>query len=319
MLKKGNNANQTTPALIIPLSELMNGPNYIPVGDIDAWVCRPASDRQREARQRRGHITRPLNSFMLYRSAYIERAKAWCLHNKQTILSSVIAESWLLEWPQIRNLFAEYARLEKINHQAAFPTYVFSPGRAKIASRKMRRECTDQNGNNHPPGHYENAICKQAEAIQQQVFFTKEDILLGNPGWQLTSDNPYFQYPFGTEPRTQQTTFLPTRSHLLQTQYNQHINYPCMDLSQHTCTYTPILSTTPISNIAPWGGYRASLTPLLNDDQLLISVGQSLQSNQAHSDAYRAAGNHSVHSYHTNYYGYECFLDNQLTPAYWCH
>ena len=80
---------------------------------------------------------------MLYRSAFAERAKSWCLQNNHQVVSSVAGESWPLEPPEIRELYNEYAKLERINHQNAHPTYKFSPSKTAAPARKRRSEWSD--------------------------------------------------------------------------------------------------------------------------------------------------------------------------------
>ena len=110
----------------------------IPVKDMDAWVNRSAEVRQVEVEKRKGKITRPMNSFMLYRSAYADRTKVWCLQNNHQVVSSVSGESWPMEPKEIRDLYTEYARIERDNHQKAHPGYKFSPSKAGAANRKRR-------------------------------------------------------------------------------------------------------------------------------------------------------------------------------------
>lgn len=105
---------------------------------------RPAGVRRREVEKRNGYITRPMNSFMLYRSAFAERAKSWCLQNNHQVVSSVAGESWPLEPPEIRELYNEYAKIERINHQNAHPTYKFSPSKTAAPARKRRSEWSDE-------------------------------------------------------------------------------------------------------------------------------------------------------------------------------
>ena len=111
---------------------------------MEAWVNRSADVRRKEAEKRNGYITRPMNSFMLYRSAYAERAKAWCLQNNHQVVSSVAGESWPLEPAEVRNRFNEYAKIERINHQNAHPTYKFSPSKAAAPPRKRKEEWSDE-------------------------------------------------------------------------------------------------------------------------------------------------------------------------------
>jgi hypothetical protein len=110
---------QKVPRLTAPLSVLTKDFHDVPIKNMENWVNRPADDRRREAEKRNGYITRPMNSFMLYRSAFAERAKAWCSQNNHQIVSTVAGASWPLEPPEIRELYNEYAKLERINHQNA--------------------------------------------------------------------------------------------------------------------------------------------------------------------------------------------------------
>jgi hypothetical protein len=132
-----------TPKLTAPLSILTAELHHIPVKNMEEWVNRPADVRRDEAEKRNGYITRPMNSFMLYRSAYAERAKAWCAQNNHQIVSSVAGESWPLEPSGIRDLYNEYAKIERINHQNAHPTYKFSPSKAAAPPKKRKGDWSD--------------------------------------------------------------------------------------------------------------------------------------------------------------------------------
>jgi len=132
-----------TPKLTAPLSILTAGLLHIPVKNMEEWVNRSADTRRDEAEKRNGYITRPMNSFMLYRSAYAERAKSWCAQNNHQIVSSVAGESWPLEPAGIRDLYNEYAKIERINHQNAHPTYKFSPSKAAAPPKKRKGEWSD--------------------------------------------------------------------------------------------------------------------------------------------------------------------------------
>jgi hypothetical protein len=111
----------------------------VPLRDMQAWVNRPAEERQKEVAKRNGYITRPMNSFMLYRSAYAERTKAWCAENNHQVVSSVSGESWPLEPPEVREFYNELAKIERINHQNAHPDYKFSPSKPGYAGSKKRK------------------------------------------------------------------------------------------------------------------------------------------------------------------------------------
>jgi hypothetical protein len=104
---------------------------------MESWVNRSAETRWAEVEKRGGYVTRPMNSFMLYRSAFAERTKMWCLQNNHQVVSSVSGESWPLEPEEIRQKYNELARIERMNHQAAHPGYKFSPSKA-LNNRKRK-------------------------------------------------------------------------------------------------------------------------------------------------------------------------------------
>lgn len=104
-----------------------------------AWVNRSAQERLDETQKRNGYITRPMNSFMLYRSAYADRTKHWCLQNNHQVVSAVSGESWPMEPDEIRNLYNNYAKIERDNHQLAHPNYKFSPAKPGAPPKKQQR------------------------------------------------------------------------------------------------------------------------------------------------------------------------------------
>ncbi|KAF8249333.1 HMG-box, partial [Wilcoxina mikolae CBS 423.85] len=96
---------------------------------MECWVTRSTQARKKEVEKRGGYITRPMNSFMLYRSAFAERTKYWCLQNNHQVVSSVSGESWPLEPDHIRQKYNDLAKKERENHQLAHPGYKFSPSK----------------------------------------------------------------------------------------------------------------------------------------------------------------------------------------------
>ena len=138
------------PRLDAPLSELTKDYEHIPLRNMEEWVNRPAEVRWKEAEKRKGYVTRPMNSFMLYRSAFAERTKIWCLQNNHQVVSSVSGKSWPLEPPQIREQYSEYARVERDNHQKAHPGYKFSPSKAHTTNRKRKGESDEEDEDDEP-------------------------------------------------------------------------------------------------------------------------------------------------------------------------
>ena len=139
--QKGEKAK--IPKIDAPLSELTKNMDDIPVKDMNEWVTRSAEIRGKEVDKRHGYVTRPMNSFMLYRSAYAERTKIWCLQNNHQVVSSVSGESWPLEPPEIRDKYNEYARIERDNHAKAHPGYKFTPAKTQTSGRKRKGASDD--------------------------------------------------------------------------------------------------------------------------------------------------------------------------------
>jgi hypothetical protein len=108
---------------------------------MEVWVNRSVETRLEEVEKKNGHIARPMNSFMLYRSAYADRVKQYCRENNHQVVSQVSGASWPLEPKEIRELYEKYASMERDNHHAAHPTYKFAPN--KNGSAKKRKDLDD--------------------------------------------------------------------------------------------------------------------------------------------------------------------------------
>lgn len=100
----------------------------VPIKDMDAWVARPAEIRRKEAKTK-GRISRPMNSFMLYRSAYSERTKKLVGVTNHQVVSKIAGQGWKLEPHDIRKKYEDLAKLERDAHAATHPEYKFSPNK----------------------------------------------------------------------------------------------------------------------------------------------------------------------------------------------
>ncbi|KAJ9628075.1 hypothetical protein H2203_003297 [Taxawa tesnikishii (nom. ined.)] len=155
---------------------------------MEAWVNRSAEVRQKEAAERKGYITRPMNSFMLYRSAYAERTKEFCLQNNHQVVSSVAGESWPMEPQSVRDFYNDLAKTERTNHQKAHPTYKFSPSKSTAASRKRNHEDDDDAvSDDDPDGDYapsRRAAKQPRRQEMEQTYYVQ---------------NPYAEQPYYTQ------------------------------------------------------------------------------------------------------------------------
>ncbi|KAF2639757.1 HMG box protein-like protein [Massarina eburnea CBS 473.64] len=178
------------PKLTAPLSILTKELVNIPVRNMEEWVNRSVEVRRKEVEKRNGYVTRPMNSFMLYRSAYAERTKQWCLQNNHQIVSSVSGESWPLEPPAIRELYNEYAKLERINHQNAHPTYKFSPSKTAAPARKRKGEFSEEE-----PSDLDDAEWNPGQGRSRPRQSRRADRSMGYPANGMNSE--YFDRSFG--------------------------------------------------------------------------------------------------------------------------
>ena len=120
-----------------PLSELTKDMDHIPIKDTETWVNRSIEDRRQEAKKD-NFVKRPSNSFILYRSAYADRARNFQKSANHQVVSSLAGESWAMEPPEIRKQYDIWAKIERENHAKAFPEYKFQPQTNKASSRKRK-------------------------------------------------------------------------------------------------------------------------------------------------------------------------------------
>ncbi|KXT06505.1 hypothetical protein AC578_6058 [Pseudocercospora eumusae] len=186
--KKNKLDKSKTPKLTAPLSVLTKDMTT-PVRDIEAWVNRPREERLKEVEKKNGYIARPMNSFMLYRSAYANRTKQWCSQNNHQVVSAVAGESWPMEPEEVRNQFDEWAKTERQHHQEAHPQYKFSP--SKSNNKRRRDEMSDDDepsdlDDRDPDGEY-----RGSRNVRQRRNDREAAYLPSNVGF---SSNPYYDH-----------------------------------------------------------------------------------------------------------------------------
>ncbi|OQD70099.1 hypothetical protein PENANT_c278G07050 [Penicillium antarcticum] len=96
-----------------PPTKLTGDMTDVPILDIDTWVQRSVEEHQEEM-ARKGRITRPLNSFMLYQRANTEGSKE-------------------NEHQSVRDRYKQLALIERDGHAEAHPDHKF-----KLNPRKKR-------------------------------------------------------------------------------------------------------------------------------------------------------------------------------------
>lgn len=109
--------------LTAPFSQLTKHLAHIPIKDMNNWVHRPIEVRRYEVAKRDGKVTKPMNSFFLYRQAYNERAKEWLAQSNQAILSIAFGQSWRMESQEIRSRFEQLASIDRKNCMEVDPRW----------------------------------------------------------------------------------------------------------------------------------------------------------------------------------------------------
>jgi hypothetical protein len=179
-LSKNVEIQHHSTALATPLSVCTSQFTDVSVKDVVRWANRSERTRRKEAQSRHGYVARPLNSFMLYGKAYLERARAWCKHDVQQHLSQTLASSWRIELPDVRQYYQRCAALEHKNHAKAYPQYKFSPGsrsRTTVCSRRKK--------------YGEQAIApKEPEKTQTSLVLRYQELVSDRPDGQDSGTAP---------------------------------------------------------------------------------------------------------------------------------
>ncbi|KAL9098461.1 MAG: hypothetical protein Q9163_005883 [Psora crenata] len=182
-----------------PLSELTKHLEHVPIKDTGAWVNRSLEVRQGEIGSD-GFIKRPSNSFILYRSAYADRCREYEKSNNHQDISSMAGASWAIESPEVRKQYEDWARIERENHQAAFPDYKFQPQTQEAKARKRKgkgdeasEEASDPDdatyygGRGPTPGSARSTRAKKPRKSYRESSYTPS--LASEEGWR--SPEPY--------------------------------------------------------------------------------------------------------------------------------
>lgn len=158
----------------------------------------------KEVEKRNGYVTRPMNSFMLYRSAYAERTKQWCTQNNHQIVSSVSGESWPMEPEEVRNQFDLWAKTERQHHHDAHPTYKFSP--SKAANKRRKGELSDDEDSDldivrDPDGEYRGTRNVRQRRQGQMEFLNDVQGFQSTPYYGQEQQQMYHEHHFAPPQR----------------------------------------------------------------------------------------------------------------------
>lgn len=109
------------------------------VRDLTGWVHRSPNARIDEA-QEKGKESRPMNAFMLYRSAYHKPVKDYLRRKKHPAhgqaISRIIGLGWWSETIAVRRKFEDLASIERHNHLTLHPKASQSISKTRRQSKK---------------------------------------------------------------------------------------------------------------------------------------------------------------------------------------
>ncbi|BGP42246.1 hypothetical protein JCM10449v2_006251 [Rhodotorula kratochvilovae] len=127
-------------------------PDYAPPTIVDEKpedIVVPEHDERKPKKTRRkpaGHVPRPMNSFMLYRSAQLKELGEYRDESgtklQQADLSRLIAVKWREESAEVREGYTRRALQEKELHALRYPDYAFRPKATRRASAKGKAVIT---------------------------------------------------------------------------------------------------------------------------------------------------------------------------------
>jgi hypothetical protein len=123
------------------LPPLVTQTTFMPPADFDA-PARPQRARQ-SRKQPEGHIPRPPNAFILFRSSFIRSQRVSSeVETSHSTLSKIIGLTWQNLPEDERRIWHDKARQGAEEHRRRFPAYSFRPlhrgGAGKDAKRKVR-------------------------------------------------------------------------------------------------------------------------------------------------------------------------------------
>ncbi|OBT60165.1 hypothetical protein VE03_10302 [Pseudogymnoascus sp. 23342-1-I1] len=184
-----------------PLSVLTRTCAHVPVVDIEAYVNRSVETRRKEVEDGKnpGKVKRPMNSFMLYRKAYQNRTKNWCLKNNHQVISQLCGDSWPLEPVNLRAQFKEWARIERKNHENAHPGYKFSPAKAATAKAAKRKVSVSDEELGQEDYDCDRGRGTRLQTQPQPYFGLDYDLMGSNIELEITGNFPSSAYDTGAD------------------------------------------------------------------------------------------------------------------------
>jgi hypothetical protein len=135
-----------------PLSMIARRFPQVKIRNMESFVNRSKEVRLAEVERAGGKVRRPMNNFILYRSAYSDLTKVWLASERPDFakdnhqnISGFTGRSWGLETDECKIIFSRLAARERENHSKAHPDYKFEPNKGPVQKRKLDGEGIGEN------------------------------------------------------------------------------------------------------------------------------------------------------------------------------
>ena len=106
----------------------------------------PTRKNSHSRRRDPGHIPRPRNAFIFFRSHYIASGSSPSAAGQQNELSKSAAKVWNQMSATEKRPFADLAAKEKREHTAKYPNYTYAPGRTKNKGNALASSARKMSG-----------------------------------------------------------------------------------------------------------------------------------------------------------------------------
>ena len=105
-----------------------------------AWTM--PRDKKEQGTNANGHIPRPANSFILFRTDWLKKSIANstqgdCVRQKQKDVSRKAGEAWNSLSPTLKQRYVEQAKLIKEEHDMKYPQYAYRPRPSKKRTKAV--------------------------------------------------------------------------------------------------------------------------------------------------------------------------------------
>ncbi|TFY71281.1 hypothetical protein EVG20_g1735 [Dentipellis fragilis] len=110
---------------------------------VNAGTSQPSSSTKRGKKKSDGHIPRPRNAWILYRSAMINTLTPPSPDGRrrtQGEISKELAKMWANATPEVRAFYQGEAAREKAEHTARYPDYKYTPVKKEVKKRVKEQE-----------------------------------------------------------------------------------------------------------------------------------------------------------------------------------